>query len=376
MNRVQLHFTMLLALALTLILFGACKPQTKNEGFIVLFTSPDSQLIRAGQKSTLKRGQLVQKNDSIQTGAGIVDLQSLHGSLVRIQAYSHVQLTSVGSTQRLNLEQGAMVAKIERQSAEETFEVSNPTLIAGVRGTTFKVSDKGVKVLDGKVAVKPRLKALEKADEAAESPDKESLDPALAELARQADASEQVLEAGQEAVSEPAVKTVQQGPKSRSMTGASKVVTIADPNGIPRIKVARSSTDVRDLAEAETLVGVEPAILNDLAESQLPGGSAAAASNHNNPIPEELTEVLVKSYDEQRDVALDKLERDTLGKIEIKDDADIRKHYEIVESLHLHAGGAAIVGAVVAQAGDILVVHTPNGVKRLHVSDVNYIDYQ
>lgn len=113
----------------------------------------------------LKPGVAVSRGEWIWTGAaGAADLALSSGVVVRVTENSLLQLTElVKSTQRnraerLYLERGRALSMVERLAPGDTYEVRTPTAIAGVRGTSFRVSTDGasseVYVVRGLVSVR------------------------------------------------------------------------------------------------------------------------------------------------------------------------------------------------------------------------------
>lgn len=165
-------------------MFNACKkPESSKSAAIGKENSPSAVVVFSVGEAKILHTDLTEEKAtlgaSLKTGDKVstkdkskVDIQFADGSAVRISENSVIDFDALtinskgNSDTRLALVSGKVFAKVNKASKEDQFSVVTPTAIAGVRGTSFIVdrskSDKAVvKVLDGAVAVAPRIAILE-----------------------------------------------------------------------------------------------------------------------------------------------------------------------------------------------------------------------
>ncbi len=145
-------------------LWNNCKEKTdmtKESVLLVLSKKGEVELIRDNKTEPLQLNSFVVKGDLIQTKAGSsVDLEFPGGALLRVKENSSLRINSIlfqENTQvELNLLKGKVFAKIKNKLKEkESFRIKTPTMIAGVRGTEFSVSEDEIPkimVLEGEVS--------------------------------------------------------------------------------------------------------------------------------------------------------------------------------------------------------------------------------
>ncbi len=358
--------------ALTLILaMTACKEKSTTEplSMVVTFTSGDVKVIRDGKEVPAAIGMIVYAKDLIRTENGTIDLQTRTGSAVRVREMTSLTVSKIagkdGGETRLEMEHGGVLANVKKASANEGFNVATPTAIAGVRGTSFSVEvdpferTSSVKVIDGKVAMAPRIEALENA-----TPEEIESDPALKQLA-ELQSKEVIIEEKTEGRLKPEVeKTVlainemtesaaesQTAPDRKHIEKAAEDIQAV--SGEELVVTAEAQITDQDIVEKETLIVVEPAVLARL-ESET-DKSAVIGS--------------IKDIRQQKQDAILKKIEETASKEELKDEKEIQRHYNKLEVLTLQ-DGSQITGAVIAQTGDVLVIHSPQGVRRVNKADV------
>jgi len=107
-------------------------------------------------------GDLVKPGEIIVTGQdGTVDLAFSEGSLVRVSPNGRLTIREFMVTDKsavnLELKKGDVLSIVQRQSASDSFRITTPTAIAGVRGTTFRVSTTGestrISLIEGSVEI-------------------------------------------------------------------------------------------------------------------------------------------------------------------------------------------------------------------------------
>ena len=341
--------------ALLAVSSASCKKEaTAPDTFIVLYAAPNATLSRGGKKLALRVGDQLRTPDTIRTGDGSVDLQSRKGLTLRIRKFTEIQIGVMGipGGEGLHLKNGGIMARMDRKARAEDFQISTPTSIASVRGTTFSVAVEDgkrpvVKVLEGRVALAPRAEIAKK-----EGP------------AEYIQGTEQILDGGQSG----SLPAKMEDDLLRMATLLSNSVIEQDR----RLALERDLKDtVRGLAvetkalalspqeeaEKDTLVKVDSEIMNELLEKGLP----------------EVRVKLAKEYERRLDAALTVVEK-KVGTKTFKSKGELLDHYKVLEIV-VTKDGKSHPGAVVAQAGDTLILHTVRGVERMKKDRVNYIDY-
>ncbi len=128
------------------------------------------RVMSSGYRVPLQAQMLLQVGDEITTQSGSATIRLADGSLLRIEANSHLifnQLTQFGRTgmvdTRLRLERGEVSTNVEPLvEGGSRFEIETPSAVAAVRGTAFALqSAPGItqlQVTEGVVAFGPRGK--------------------------------------------------------------------------------------------------------------------------------------------------------------------------------------------------------------------------
>ncbi|MCB1327464.1 MAG: FecR domain-containing protein [Spirochaetales bacterium] len=361
---VGLLLSLTVAVAAT-VCSGGSEP-TGARSMIIVFTSEDALVVRDGQELPARVGMVVHENDIIRTTNGKVDLQTRNGSAVRIKEYTTVTISSLygeGSADtRLAMDHGSLMATVDRQSDEENFSVVTPTAIAGVRGTTFTVeAEQGqparVRVIDGQVAMRPRIVALEEA-----SAEEIQADENLRRLAEIADSQEQTIEESSEGTLNPDVEERVAALNTRTVVAEAEERQTATAEGRQEIEaalqgdrqavqVSRTEITREEMADAETLVTVDAEVVD-----RIQSGDDTAVVTLQEQRESRQNEVLTRIENEARE--------QNLGS-----EQAIMERYNKLEELTLR-DGTVLTGAVIAQTGNILVIHTAEGVRRVNTADV------
>lgn len=291
-----------------------CGPaKAKTRAAVVTYASPDTLIVRGADEIPAKIGTVLKEKDVIQTGQGPMDLQTTTGSTVRIRPYTRLELTTLlaNQTVQLDLKSGTISARVRRASAGQNFTVTTPTAIAGVRGTTFVVTEdpeKGaiVTVIEGSVAMSPRST--------------ESATPTPVP------GKEVVIEASESA----------------------NLVESRDA-----VEKAEVELSLRDQAEIDSMVEVDEGLITK-------------AGGLTEPTPEVIQQIKA-SYDQKRDAAFDRI-ADKAGA------AEELKAGTMIEILRLK-DGSSYSGTIITQAGDTLIIQGKDGVKRFKLDNVRAIDF-
>jgi len=155
------HFIYILILG---IFLNNCKEKTdlsKESFLLVLAKKGEVVLMRNNQEMTIEVSSFVMKGDTIRTGeASGMDLEFPNGALLRMKEKTTISINSILSQEdtqvEIALNRGKIFSKIKNKLKEkESFRIKTPTMIAGVRGTEFSVSEEEipkVMVLEGEVS--------------------------------------------------------------------------------------------------------------------------------------------------------------------------------------------------------------------------------
>ncbi|MEQ9364326.1 MAG: FecR domain-containing protein [Leptospirales bacterium] len=351
---------------------GEQKPSEAQRSMIIVFASGNAMIVRQGKEVPAKVGMVVNENDVLKTTNGTVDLQTKNGSAVRIRNYTTVTISKLygeGSADtRLSMEHGGLLASVKRKSGKENFTVTTPTAIAGVRGTTFSVdSNEGeptrVKVLDGSVAMKPRVAALEKF-----SAEEIKNDQNLSKLEEIQSKQEVVIEERTQAILDPAVEKEVLALNEKSEAGefdASQAaeLSVAMESTLNKagddkkvVQLTKSDVTTEEMAEKATLVTVDDEVANRVREGD-----------------DKALEEMRRQRDAKQELVLNQIEEEA-SRTKLNNEDEIRQHYNKLETLNLRSG-QSITGAVIAQTGNVLIVHTKDGVRRLKTNEIEYITY-
>lgn len=369
-----IRFIPVVGLALLAMSFGlACKKGAAQDQakILIIFAGEGAVVQRGPGEIPATLGLILNEADTVRTSHTAVDLQTSSGSTIRVRPFSEMRIRGLLEQHGvdLHLQSGALTAKVRRASQSEEFTVRTPTAIAAVRGTTFTVEENPetgaqVTVIDGKVALAPRVAAAETVSE--DSPNAEAIE----QLAQAVAVQERVIEAGQAGSLNPqTVEAIQQVNQAVEEQQAAEAPAPIPQEVINQVAQASSQQDavrvqpaeitLRERAEQESLVSVSAETFEAAAETN---DKAAAA------------EQIQRNYNEERDQALNRIEAEARNS-QANSEAEIRQLYRIIEVVTLK-DGAKMTGAVMTQIGDVIVVHSAAGVRRVPTSNIQYIDFQ
>jgi hypothetical protein len=361
------------------------KPEKKetNQNFaLVVLSIGESRILHSDlteEKAVL--GASFKSGDKIVTGPkSKVDIQIGGIATIRVASNSSVEFSQIiqnstgSSDTKLSLGSGKLYAKVNKTQKKDNFSVATPTFIAGIRGTEFivefKNDNKGVvKVVDGSVAVSPRVRALE------EMPmDQVEKNPGLSKLKSVIQSSEVVVEKGKEYSLPPNDKIL--GTNSLSEKNAPDVTNrvIALTNN----KVA-TDTDITKSEEQElkTMVSVDLSIAQDMIRlnDELSSGQIDDAKAEELESRRKVLEEQIAEKQEQEKLNFN----DTIVHVpkKLQSNKDIVQYYERIEKIIL-SNGRYEIGAIIHQEGSTMIVHTENGIKRINSDEVQEViyDYQ
>jgi len=352
--------------------FQACLSKDASKKMIVVFAAGEVFIVRDQKDIPIEIGAILTEKDQIKTLEGTVDLQTKSGSALRVRSYTTVrisQLSNENGETRIDIERGGILASVSRKSGRESFKVVTPTVIASVRGTTFstELDDGGrplVRVLDGTIAVSPRIAALDLF-----SDQQIQANPAMKKLA-EVQHQEVLLTERTEGKLNPQVEQQviqanrlieQAAPAPGGAPGAAPDAARLQQAGRiaeeiikkPAVSTQQAQISARDMAEKETLVAVSPDAVQRIV---------------NNPSNRDAIEEMKKEQAARQSAALERI-REAASKIELKTDDEIRQYYGSIETIVLR-NGDRINGAVIALTGEELVVHSTEGVLRIQKSAI------
>ena len=170
--KIKRNFQTRIVLSITLLsyLFILGKPEvatatTHSEALAVATLSVGKVFYKRGKKIKKARARTIfYRGDIVFTQKGTLHLQVGPSAVVRLTSYSKIsleKLSEVANNRKIHIElkQGNMYGKIIKKLRKGSeFKVYSPTMVAGVRGTEFLISDntknkeaKGKKYDDSKI---------------------------------------------------------------------------------------------------------------------------------------------------------------------------------------------------------------------------------
>lgn len=365
-----------------LLVFNACKKPTESSkaaatkgnspSAVVVFSVGEAKILHADlteEKAAL--GASLKTGDKVSTKQkSKVDIQFADGSAIRISENSVIDFDALSinshgnSDTRLALVSGKVFAKVNKASKEDQFSVVTPTAIAGVRGTSFIVdrskSDKAVvKVLDGAVAVAPRVVVLEglSDEEIAKNEDLKKIQQTVA-------SSEIVLEKNQASVVKADEKSLDVKDTSKiSEKNITGVVKKLDNSGISK----KEEEEIRTIVTVDKDTTEKMVRLNEESSGKVDEQKAAVLEAERKKLE---SEVVARQEEEAK-----KFKQVLISAPkELKSSKDIVNYYERIEKI-IMMDGSSMIGAIVDQQGSTMIVHTEQGIKKINQADVQEVIY-
>jgi len=157
-------FKLLLIVCVSLVFFFSCTKETKQEVLKIQSIFGDVTVQMQDTTRVPEIGQIVSLNDVVITGKGaIVDLIYRNAGIIRINENTTVKIESLMKGDNddvvLTVDTGKTFATLGKLKKGDNFAFKSKTVIAAVRGTSFRMvaSKEGasVDVVTGKVMVKP-----------------------------------------------------------------------------------------------------------------------------------------------------------------------------------------------------------------------------
>ncbi|TGL40851.1 FecR family protein [Leptospira perdikensis] len=346
--------------------FGSNQTKDETAGAVITFLQGTILISTQGKEIQAKLGDVIRPGDRIVTKLGRVDLQTYRGEVIRIKDNSDVLFREIAGQSRQNTDihlwAGNLLVKSVKLKSGQNLSVTSPTMVAGVRGTVFSFElEKGsvpkVKVYEGAVAV--AFKTSPKLIEINEGLSKENYN----RLVKTLEENEVVLEPGECLEVNPnlneLVYLINAKVAAGTLSGDELSGFIDFDSGLSK---AGSAVTPQEKAEAETLVVIPSETVKKQIESQ------------NTNSTEAVTTTIAKEHEEKRFEALNKITADA-EKTGLDNEEEIHNHYSVLETIH-KSNGEILSGAVVAQLGDIFIVHSTKGVFQLEMNDIEYVEYK
>ncbi|WP_000714034.1 lipoprotein LipL45 [Leptospira interrogans] len=365
-----------------LLVFNACKKPTESSkaaatkgnspSAVVVFSVGEAKILHADlteEKAAL--GASLKTGDKVSTKQkSKVDIQFADGSAIRISENSVIDFDALSinshgnSDTRLALVSGKVFAKVNKASKEDQFSVVTPTAIAGVRGTSFIVdrskSDKAVvKVLEGAVAVAPRVVVLEGL-----SDEEIAKDEDLKKIQQTVASSEIVLEKNQASVVKADEKSLDVKDTSKiSEKNITGVVKKLDNSGISK----KEEEEIRTIVTVDKDTTKKMVRLNEESSGKVDEQKAAVLEAERKKLESEVAARQEEEAKKFKQVLIS-------APKELKSSKDIVNYYERIEKI-IMMDGSSMIGAIVDQQGSTMIVHTEQGIKKINQADVQEVIY-
>ncbi|EMN01706.1 lipoprotein LipL45 [Leptospira noguchii] len=368
-------------LTTSFLVFNACKKPTESSkaaatsspSAVVVFSVGEAKILHADlteEKAAL--GASLKTGDKVSTKQkSKIDIQFADGSAIRISENSVIDFDALSinshgnSDTRLALVSGKVFAKVNKASKEDQFSVVTPTAIAGVRGTSFIVdrskSDKAVvKVLDGAVAVAPRVVVLEGL-----SDEEIAKDDELKKIQQTVASSEIVLEKNQASVMKADEKSLDVKDTSKiSEKNITSVVKKLDNSGISK---KEEEEEIRTIVTVDKETTEKMVRLNEESSGKVDEQKAAALEAERKKLESEVAARQEEEAKKFKQVLIS-------APKELKSSKDIVNYYERIEKI-IMMDGSSMIGAIVDQQGSTMIVHTEQGIKKINQADVQEVIY-
>ena len=126
---------------IALALFAGSVVALAADGARVEYVEGDVWLESAGRRVRADFGQPVAAGDLIITGAdGAAVVTVSQGSQIKLRANTVVSIDDIAGGGSVDLRSGGVFARAQRAASGRSFQVTTPTVVAGVRGTEFFVA--------------------------------------------------------------------------------------------------------------------------------------------------------------------------------------------------------------------------------------------
>lgn len=385
----QFSWKVLFPILILSLALGLCKKPDSELGSgdkkdsslsaVVVFSVGESRISHFdGTEEKAQLGATVKTGDTIKTGdKGKVDLQFTNGSSIRVSPsttldFAKLAMNTDGAVDtQVSLVSGKVFANVNKAKKEDNFSVITPTAIAGVRGTSFivendaKTNKAKVKVVDGSVAMAPRVPALDKLSDQEISENAE-----FQKLRNSVIAAEVVLEKGQETSITSNNKKLDSNIETLDLNKAVQSVESE------KMVVKSAGVTKSEEQELNTIVTVDEKTATELVELNKSGSTEENASKVAEI--EKKRKAIEEELASKQEAQKKKFETSLADKPkDFKNKKDIVSYYERIEKIVL-TNGKFEVGAIINQENNMMIVHTEQGIKKINLDTVEEVvyDYQ
>ena len=345
---------------------------------LVVFSVGDSRIIHADlteEKAVL--GSAFKTGDKILTGAkSKVDIQIGKSSAVRLGANTTLEFTQLANSvngnldSKLSITTGKIFANISKENKNDSFTISTPTLVAGVRGTSFLIDIKKdefamIKVVDGSVAVSPRIPSFEKIP--LEELEKNA---GLKKIYQSLLGSEVVLEKEQqiELLADDQILLTEKFDTRSIKEIIQRLTDITAEKPVPADFTKTEQQELKTIVFVDPKVATEMIRLNEeLSSGRIDEAKAEELEKKRNTLENQVT-----SKQEVEKVKFN--ESIVVEPKRLQSNRDIVKYYERIEKIIL-VNGRTEIGAIINQEDSIMIVHTENGIIRINTNEIVEVVY-
>jgi hypothetical protein len=161
--------TMLIAMCACAAIFVSCAKPAAGPEVIWVVGSVEVKSA-AGSTRAAAASEILAQGDTVTTGAeSHITIQFSPDIIAKVEENSTLALASLTAQKGLTLQKGQILSKVAKLGKDESYTVTTPTAVAGVRGTEFsvKTGDAGVAIAvkDGKILVTDPVRKIEKTAE-------------------------------------------------------------------------------------------------------------------------------------------------------------------------------------------------------------------
>lgn len=368
-----------------------------GRALLVLYAGEDARVFRGERRLDGYAGLALFPGDRIESGARAVDLQGATGVTVRLRPRSALLIPQdIERDYVLVLLRGSALIDYDNPGDGPRLQIRSAGSRVSVDGTTFVVEldESGkvatVRVYEGEVTVAPDAPNLERFTDAEieASPELKQLVQALDSSAVQVGAGEQgalspeSLERAREAdriiqearaLAESAAPAADPAANRAALQQAlaekeAELAKLAEQLAAAPAPVASPATvSPQEQAERKLLIQIDESAF----EKAIGAAAEAAAGGAETPTDQQAA--VRAGYETRLNVAVDQLEK-SLETVRIQTTEELLRQYRILEVVTLR-GGQKKAGSVVAQAGDLLILHAPDGVFRIRTEQIDYVEY-
>jgi hypothetical protein len=380
---------LLVFFTLILLLFQCKKP--KNPSFpdlrsgsalpihaLVVLSSGESRILHSDlteEKAAI--GAFFRNGDKIFTGSRArVDIQIEGTAILRIGPESKIEFKRVlGSVPGgfretvIEVEEGKLYAKVEKATRQDRFIFYTNGVQGEVRGTEFIIASPPaksvIKVLEGKISLRPRIRPIEHFHQTKETPPN-----TLIELENRSVSREIQMDSPSELW-------------ASSISPVLEKVSISEEEAriglklLENVKWVPQNLELTKTEEQEikTLVMEDAEITRQMIEINEELSSGKVDDNRALEL-EALRSSLENKITKKQEVEKVKFNESivVLPK-KFKTKKEIVRYYERMEKIILSRNRVE-VGAIISQEGDIIIIHTENGIRRIPNEDVVEVIYE